>query len=153
MKKIHWIIVAVILIVGISAFASRIFTRAQENAVTVEIGENVQVNGIEMLPEKERNENVAIAALKSIVVYSISKAKGYKDAALDPKIADATTPEKAYYGYYFIEGHSTALPAEYPKSGKYTFVLLNDNKVYRKDTQGKDPGAIPPERPGWELCP
>jgi hypothetical protein len=44
-----------------------------------------------------------------------------------------------------------SFPAEYGKTGKMTFILNEDNVVWKKDTGGKPPEVFPadPEKAGW----
>lgn len=78
--------------------------------------------------------------------------------------AEATTPERAYGGYYFVDitGDETgpydyakqfgfcAVPAEHGKSGVHTFIIDAREKVYKKDTAGKPVMTWPNLAEGWE---
>ncbi len=45
-----------------------------------------------------------------------------------------------------------AYPAEYPKTGKHTFIICEGCTVFRKDTGGKPPEVFPedPSKTGWQ---
>jgi len=103
--------------------------------------------GLEVISEAERNENMAAAALIKIETVAACKAKG-KNVDLEDAIGNATTPDKAYFGYYFVEEYSTALPAKYPDTGKNTFITTAQG-IYKKDTGGVAPDKIE-NLNGWE---
>ena len=68
---------------------------------------------------------------------------------IDKAMAEATSPERSYQGYYFVEIEPLAkidfsidfglcaVPARYPRTGRNTFVIDVTGVVYQKDTGGK----------------
>lgn len=82
-------------------------------------------------------------------------------------LADLPCERKARNGYWFkalapegsVDGRNpacfalSAYPEKYGVSGRYTFLLTEDCRPWRKDLKGADLSAIPadPESEGWEL--
>ncbi len=76
---------------------------------------------------------------------------------IDKAMAEATTPERARAGYYFVEIETEgagipglcAAPARYGKTGRNTFVIDVAGVVYWKDTGGKPVRTWPDIWDGW----
>ncbi len=72
-------------------------------------------------------------------------------------MAEATTPERARAGYYFVEIRTEgvdipslcAVPAKYRKTGRNTFVIDVTGVVHMKDTGGKPVRTWPDIADGW----
>jgi len=72
----------------------------------------------------------------------------------------AATPDRGYYGYWFVEcggGGFMAIPCNYGQSGIHTFIRMPDNVggYYKKDLRGSVLSALPkdPDKDGWTEIP
>ncbi len=106
------------------------------NATEPNVDEIVE-NDVGLVDEIVANENLARATLKIVQTSKIMKAKGMT-FDVDKEILAAVGPATAHRGYFYIQNHTIAIPAEYGKSGKQTFALVNGGEIVWKDT-GKTP--------------
>ena len=72
--------------------------------------------------------------------------KGYEAKGTVHKYHDGTFRNHSRFGF-------AAYPADYPKSGKLTFIISEENRIYARDTGGNPPKAYPedPVKLGWKL--
>ncbi|MHC4606971.1 MAG: DUF2950 family protein [Planctomycetota bacterium] len=78
--------------------------------------------------------------------YLFAVVKKYEKGDKQVAYADST-------GHNYSKFAFAAYPADYPKSGKLTFIINEYNTVFMKDTGGKPPEAFPedPQKAGWKL--
>lgn len=127
-----------------------------------------------VVQEKEQENNVTRALRDFASAQSMHKAKyGVYTARpeilngigkVGPETATATNPGRTYFGYYFAglekQGQGTinlktgfafvAVPAEYGKTGKFTYLIGPKNTVFRKDLGGEQIDKVPAEVNSWE---